>query len=127
MKAKIFEIVLHKLASGKSPAGLLEEQLNAFLAARPQIQLAASHVSTLVSPAEPNAMPKSEEASTVIFCTLFYTDWRTQSAGANPGQELARIGEAPHGSPHNTPMRLPGLFSWNENECRCEDDPGIAG
>ena len=74
MKAKIFEIVPHKLASGKSPASVLEEQLNVFLVARPQIQLVASHVSTLVSPAEPDAMPKAEKASSVIFCTLFYTD-----------------------------------------------------
>ncbi len=74
MKVKIFEIVLHKLASGKSPASILEEQLNGFLAQRPQLQLVATHMSTLVSPAEPNAMPKSEEASIIIFCTLFYTD-----------------------------------------------------
>jgi hypothetical protein len=31
-------------------------------------------MSTLVSPAEPNAMPKTEESSIIIFCTLFYTD-----------------------------------------------------
>ena len=53
MKAKVFEVVLHKLPSGKSPASALEEQ---------------------VSPAEPDAMPRSEESSIVIFCTLFYTE-----------------------------------------------------
>jgi hypothetical protein len=74
MKVKIFEIVLRKLPSGKSPATALEEQLNAFLVGRPQLQLVATHMSTLVSPAEPDAMPRSEEASIVIFCTLFYTD-----------------------------------------------------
>jgi hypothetical protein len=74
MKAKIFEVVLHKLPSGKSPTTALEEQLNNFLVERPQLQLMATHMSTLVSPAEPNAMPRSEESSIVIFCTLFYTE-----------------------------------------------------
>jgi hypothetical protein len=74
MKVKIFEVVLHRLASGKSPASALEEQLNRFLGDHPQIQLVTTHMSTLVSPAEPNAMPRSEDASIIIFCTLFYTD-----------------------------------------------------
>ena len=74
MKAKIFELVLHKLSSGKSPATALEEQLNNFLVEHPDLQLVATHISTLVSPPEPNAMPRSEEASIVIFCTLFYTE-----------------------------------------------------
>ena len=74
VKAKIFEVVLHKLPSGKSPASALEEQLNEFLGQHPSLQLAATHVSTLVSPAEPNAMPRSEESSIVKFCTLFYTE-----------------------------------------------------
>jgi hypothetical protein len=74
MKAKIFEVVLHKLPSGKSPATALEEKLNNFLVDRPQLRLMATHMSTLVSPAEPNAMPRSEESSIVIFCTLFYAD-----------------------------------------------------
>jgi hypothetical protein len=74
MKAKIFEVVLHKLPSGKSPAAALEEQLNNFLVERPQLRLMATHMSTLVSPAEPNAMPRSEESTIVIFCTLFYTE-----------------------------------------------------
>jgi len=29
-------------------------------------------MSTLVTPAEPNAMPKTEESAIIIFCTLFY-------------------------------------------------------
>jgi len=74
MKAKVFEVILHKLPSEKSPASALEEQLNGFLAERPQLRLVATHMSTLVSPAEPNAMPASEESSIIIFCTLFYTD-----------------------------------------------------
>jgi hypothetical protein len=74
MKAKIFEVILHKLPSGKSPATALEEQLNGFLDQHPQLRLLATHMSTLVSPPEPNAMPRSEESSIVIFCTLFYAE-----------------------------------------------------
>lgn len=40
MKAKIFEVVLRKLPSGKSPASALEEQLNQFLGRHPDLQLA---------------------------------------------------------------------------------------
>lgn len=74
MKAKIFEVVLHKLPSGKSPATAMEEQLNQFLAQHLDLRLVATHMSTLVSPAEPNAMPRTEESSIILFCTLFYTD-----------------------------------------------------
>jgi len=74
MKAKIFEVVLHKLPSGKSPATALEEQINQFLGQHPDLQLVSTQMSTLVTPAEPNAMPRTEESSIIIFCTLFYTD-----------------------------------------------------
>jgi hypothetical protein len=74
MKAKIFEVVLHKLPSGKSPASALEDQLNQFLAQHPDLRLMSTHMSTLVSPPERNAMPRSEESSIIIFCTLFYAD-----------------------------------------------------
>jgi len=74
MKAKIFEVILHKLPSGKSPASALEEQLNGFLAQHPELRVVATHLNTLVTPAEPNAMPRSEESSIVIFCTMFYTE-----------------------------------------------------
>ena len=74
MKAKIFEVVLHKLPSGKSPACALEDQLNQFLAQHPDLRLMSTHMSTLVSPPEPNGMPRSEESSIIIFCTLFYAD-----------------------------------------------------
>jgi len=74
MKVKIFEIVLHKLPSGKSPASALEERLNEFLTQHPDLQLVTTQMSTLVAPAEPNAMPRSEESSIMIFCALFYTD-----------------------------------------------------
>jgi hypothetical protein len=73
MKAKIFEVALQKLPSGKSPATALEEQLNQFLVQHPDLRLEATHMSTLVTPAEPNAMPRTEESSIIIFCTLFYT------------------------------------------------------
>ena len=74
MKAKIFEVVLNRLPSGKSPATALEEQLNQFLSQYPNLQLVATHMSTLVAPAEPNAMPQTVESSIVIFCTLFYNE-----------------------------------------------------
>ena len=74
MKAKIFEVILHKLPSGKSPATALEEQLNEFLSQYPDLKLLSTHMSTLVAPAEPNAMPRTEESSIIFFCTLFYTD-----------------------------------------------------
>lgn len=80
MKVKIFEVALHKLPSGKSPATALEEQINEFLAQYPDLRLVATHMSTLVTPAEPNAMPRTEESSIVIFCTLFYSDHGTSDA-----------------------------------------------
>jgi hypothetical protein len=73
-KVKIFEAILRKLSTGKSPATVLEEQVNEFLGQNPDLHLVASHMSTLVSPAEPNAMPRTEESFIVIFCTLFYTN-----------------------------------------------------
>jgi len=72
VKAKVFEVILHKLPSGQSPASELEEQLNDFLAQSPDIQVVATHMNTIVAPAEPNAMPSSEESSIIIFCTVFY-------------------------------------------------------
>lgn len=74
MKVKIFEFVLHKLPSGKSPATALEEQLNEFLSQHTDLRLVATHMSTLVAPAEPNTLPRSEESSIIIFCALFYND-----------------------------------------------------
>ncbi|MGA2686199.1 MAG: hypothetical protein ABSF51_14240 [Verrucomicrobiota bacterium] len=73
MKAKVFEVILHKLPSGKSPASALEEQLNGFLGQHPDLRIVATHLNTIVTPAEPNAMPRSEESSIVLFCTVFYT------------------------------------------------------
>ena len=74
MKAKIFEVILHKLPSGKSPATALEEPINEFLAQHPDLQLMSTHLNTLVTPAEPNAMPRTEESAIIVFCTLFYND-----------------------------------------------------
>jgi hypothetical protein len=74
MKAKVFEVLLHKLPSGKSPATALEEQLNDFLAQSINLHVVATHMNTIVAPAEPNAMPSSTESTIIIFCTLFYTE-----------------------------------------------------
>lgn len=71
---KIFEIVLHKLPSGKSAATALEEKLNEFLSQHPDLRLVTTHMSTLVAPTGPNTLPRSEESSIIIFCALFYTD-----------------------------------------------------
>ena len=73
MKVKTFEVVLHLLPSGKSPVTALEEQINQFLAQQPDLKLVTTHLNSLVMPAEPNAMPRTEESSIIIFCTLFYT------------------------------------------------------
>jgi len=72
MNAKVFEVILHKLASGESPASILESQLNAFLAEHPQLRVVATHMNTVVAPAEPDSMEGSEESTIIIFCTLFY-------------------------------------------------------
>jgi hypothetical protein len=74
MKVKTFEVVLHKLPAGKSPVTALEEQINEFLAQHSDLKLVATHMSTLVAPAEPNAMPRTVEASVITFCALFYNE-----------------------------------------------------
>ena len=74
VKAKVFDVLLHKLPSGKSPASALEEQLNAFLTLHPDLRIVATHMNTVVAPAEPNAMPRTEDSSIIIFCTVFYTE-----------------------------------------------------
>lgn len=74
LKVKIFEINLERLRPGLSPVAALEAPLNQFLEQHPNLQLVTSHMSTLVSPAEPNAMPRTDESSIVIFCTLFYNE-----------------------------------------------------
>ena len=74
MKAKVFDVILHKLPTGKSPSVHLEEQLNNFLKQHPNIKLLGTHMNTLIVPPERSAMQGSEaaEASVIIFSTLFY-------------------------------------------------------
>jgi len=36
--------------------------------------LVTTHMSSLVMPAEPNAMPRTVEASVITFCALFYNE-----------------------------------------------------
>jgi hypothetical protein len=74
MKVKTFEVVLHKLPSGKSPVTALEELINQFLGQHPNLRLVTTHMSSLVMPAEPNAMPSTEESAIIVFCALFYND-----------------------------------------------------
>lgn len=74
MKAKVFDVILHKLPAGKSPAAHLEDQFNAFFKQNPNVKLVATHMNTLILPAEPATMARSEAAqsSVIIFSTLFY-------------------------------------------------------
>jgi len=74
MKAKVFDVILHKLPAGRSPAQHLEAQFNNFFVQHPNIKLLGTHVNTLVVPAERNAADGTEaaESSVIIFSTLFY-------------------------------------------------------
>jgi len=74
MKVKTFEVVLHKLPTGKSPVTALEEQINRFLEQHPDLKLVATHMNSLVMPAEPNAMPRTDEPYVIGFCALFYNE-----------------------------------------------------
>ncbi len=74
MKAKVFDVILHKLPSGKSPASALEERFNVFLTQFPDLKVIATHMNTIVAPAEPNAMPSSEESTIMIFCIVLYSE-----------------------------------------------------
>ena len=74
MRAKIFDVVLHNVPAGKSPATHLEEQINTFLKHYPNLQVVATHMNTLVVPAEPASLQGAEAKppSVIIFATLFY-------------------------------------------------------
>lgn len=74
MKAKIFDVVLHNIPAGKSPATHLEEQLNNFLKQHPNLQIQATHMNTLVVPAGrgPTEGSETTPSSVIIFSTLFY-------------------------------------------------------
>ena len=74
MKVKIFDVALHNVPAGKSPATHLEEQINSFLKHYPNLQVVATHMNTLVVPSEPASLPGSEvsRAAVILFTTLFY-------------------------------------------------------
>jgi hypothetical protein len=71
-------------------ATIFRPALNAFLAQAPDLQVVATHMNTIVAPAEPNAMPSSEESTIIIFCTLFYTDY----SSFNQHWDKCQIGRA---------------------------------
>jgi hypothetical protein len=74
MKAKIFDVVLHNVPAGKSPATHLEDQINSFLKHYPNLQLVATHMNTLTVPADlATAGAEPKQSSVVIFATIFYT------------------------------------------------------
>jgi hypothetical protein len=74
MKVKVFDVVLHNVPQGKSPATHLEDQINSFLKHYPNLQVVATHMNTLIVPPDPASMQSSEakQPSIIIFATLFY-------------------------------------------------------
>lgn len=74
MKVKIFDLALHNVPAGKSPATLLEEQINNFLKHYPNLQAVATHMNTLVVPPERANQLDSEvsRSAVILFTTLFY-------------------------------------------------------
>ena len=74
MKAKVFDVILHKMPPGKSPSVHLEEQLNNFLKQQLNIKLVSTHMNTLILPPDRHAKQGTEagETSVIIFSTLFY-------------------------------------------------------
>jgi len=74
MKVKIFDVVLHNVPAGKSPATHLEDQINSFLKHYPNCQVIATHMNTLVVPAGPATLPGAEAIppSVILFATFFY-------------------------------------------------------
>ena len=76
MKAKVFDILLHELPRGESPAKTLEDQLNAFFAEHPKLRVVGSQMNTGILPPEPGVAPRSQAAQTsmVLFFTLLYEE-----------------------------------------------------
>lgn len=74
MKVKIFDVVLHDVPAGKSPSTQLEDLINSFLKHYPNLQVAATHMNTLVVPAGPASLPGAEtgQPSVILLATLFY-------------------------------------------------------
>lgn len=74
MKVKIFDMVLSNVPAGKSPSTYLEDQINGFLNSRPNVQVMATHMNTLVIPAEPSGSSGAEgnRSSVILFTTIFF-------------------------------------------------------
>jgi hypothetical protein len=74
MKVKIFDVVLHNVPAGQSPSTHLEDQINSFLKHYPNLQVASTHMNTLVVPAGPGSLPGAEtsQPAVILFATLFY-------------------------------------------------------
>ena len=75
MKAKVFDVVSHRL-HGETPPKALEDKLNAFLAEHPGIQVHSTQLSSVVLPPIQGASRRSEsgQPSIAIFCTLLYSE-----------------------------------------------------
>ena len=73
MKARIFDVVLHNVPAGKSPATQLEEQINAFLKNHPNLQAVSTHMNTLTIPAEAiEPGVEAKKTAIILFATIFY-------------------------------------------------------
>jgi hypothetical protein len=74
MKVKVFDVVLHNVPAGKSPATHLEDQINGFLKHYPNLQVVATHMNTLIVPPDPASTQGSvaNQPSIIIFATLYY-------------------------------------------------------
>ena len=73
MNVKNFDAVLPNVPAGNSSSTHLEDQLNSFRKPYP-IQVAATHMTTMVVPGEPASVPGAEanQPSVILFATLFY-------------------------------------------------------
>jgi hypothetical protein len=73
MKVKIFDVVLHDVPPGRSPATQLEDQINGFLKHNPNLQAVATHMNTLVLPPAGSSQDlEPKQPTVIIFATLFY-------------------------------------------------------
>jgi hypothetical protein len=73
MKVKIFDVVLHDVPAGRSPATQLEDQINGFLKHNPNLQAVATHMNTLVLPPATSGQDlEAKQATVILFATLFY-------------------------------------------------------
>jgi hypothetical protein len=72
MKAKIFDVNLHKLPPDTSPAAYLEERINSFFKQHQAIRVISTHMNTLILPQKSVVQGQPADPTVIIFSTLFY-------------------------------------------------------